>query len=154
MNLLQAIGDLTGKTFNGIGEGADAFLRTSTAAFSTSMQVVGLMPAPENDGADQQQAGTRTLTIEEEFREAKSRFLAWKPMKPLSRKEQLYEYALGKQAIMGDVTGKRPPPWQREDRARWDAWAQLEGDYSKEQAMRRYLVETDRMVRTHGTRKK
>ena len=80
--------------------------------------------------------------------------MAWRPAKPLTRKETLYEYALCRQAERGDVQGKRPPSYQIEARARWDAWAQLEGDMSRDFAKRKYVVETQRMMKAHGTRKK
>jgi acyl-CoA-binding protein len=47
-------------------------------------------------------------------------------------------YALYKQATAGDVSGKRPGMMDFVNRAKYDAWAGLEGT-SKEDAMQSYI---------------
>ncbi|MCE1162111.1 MAG: acyl-CoA-binding protein [Thiomonas sp.] len=47
-------------------------------------------------------------------------------------------YALYKQGSSGDVSGERPGMTDFVDRAKWDAWAALQGT-SRAQAMRDYI---------------
>ena len=51
-------------------------------------------------------------------------------------------YALYKQATAGDVTGKRPGFTDFAGRAKYDAWANLEGT-DREEAMRDYIALVD-----------
>lgn len=55
-----------------------------------------------------------------------------------STEMKLEFYALYKQATVGDVSGKRPGMMDFVGRAKYDAWAKLEG-VSKEQAMQQYI---------------
>lgn len=47
-------------------------------------------------------------------------------------------YGLYKQAVEGDVQGKRPGFTDMVGRAKYDAWAKLKG-LSREEAMRKYI---------------
>ncbi|MEM1327873.1 MAG: acyl-CoA-binding protein [Bacteroidota bacterium] len=47
-------------------------------------------------------------------------------------------YGLYKQGTSGDVSGKRPGSFNLKGRAKYDAWAKLEGT-SKEEAMEQYI---------------
>lgn len=55
-----------------------------------------------------------------------------------STEMKLEFYALYKQATAGDVSGKRPGMMDFVGRAKYDAWARLEGT-SAEQAMQQYI---------------
>ena len=55
-----------------------------------------------------------------------------------STEMKLEFYALYKQATTGDVSGKRPGMMDFVGRAKFDAWAKLEGT-STEQAMQQYI---------------
>lgn len=55
-----------------------------------------------------------------------------------STEMKLEFYALYKQATVGDASGKRPGMMDFVGRAKYDAWAKLEG-VSKEQAMQQYI---------------
>jgi acyl-CoA-binding protein len=54
-------------------------------------------------------------------------------------------YALYKQALEGDVQGKRPGFADMIGRAKYDAWARLRGA-SVEEAMKRYVEVADELV--------
>ncbi|KAK9496728.1 hypothetical protein O3M35_013021 [Rhynocoris fuscipes] len=56
-------------------------------------------------------------------------------------------YAYYKQATEGPAKGQRPGFWDVIKRAKWDAWAKL-GDMSREEAMRRYVEELNKIVET------
>jgi len=58
-------------------------------------------------------------------------------LKP-STEMKLEFYALYKQATVGDASGKRPGMMDFVGRAKYDAWAKLEGS-SKDQAMQQYI---------------
>jgi len=55
-----------------------------------------------------------------------------------STEMKLEFYALYKQATVGDAGGKRPGMMDFVSRAKYDAWAKLEGA-SKNQAMQQYI---------------
>ncbi|EBA01487.1 acyl-CoA-binding protein [Marinobacter sp. ELB17] len=55
-----------------------------------------------------------------------------------STEMKLEFYALYKQATVGDASGKRPGMMDFVSRAKYDAWAKLEGA-SKDQAMQQYI---------------
>ncbi|PFG10898.1 acyl-CoA-binding protein [Marinobacter sp. LV10MA510-1] len=55
-----------------------------------------------------------------------------------STEMKLKFYALYKQATVGDASGKRPGMMDFVGRAKYDAWAKLEGA-SKDQAMQQYI---------------
>jgi acyl-CoA-binding protein len=55
-----------------------------------------------------------------------------------STEMKLEFYALYKQATVGDANGKRPGMMDFVGRAKYDAWAKLEG-VSKDQAMQQYI---------------
>lgn len=59
------------------------------------------------------------------------------PERP-SDDDMLSMYALFKQATAGDVSGDRPGMTDFEGRAKYDAWAELEG-METEEAMRKYI---------------
>ena len=59
------------------------------------------------------------------------------PEKP-SNDDLLSLYALFKQATEGDVHGDRPGMTDFQGRAKYDAWAELEGT-NKEEAMEQYI---------------
>lgn len=91
-------------------------------------------------------------TQDDVFREALSRFETWKPMKPLSHQETLTLYALRMQAEYGDVQGAKPALHRPEARAKWFAWAQLEGEMTKTAAMRKFCEELRWMMHKHGSK--
>ena len=74
-------------------------------------------------------------------------------VKKLSRRpsnEQLLQlYGLYKQATEGDATGRRPGMLDLVGRAKWDAWAALNGT-SRDDAKRRYVSLVDELARTIG----
>jgi diazepam-binding inhibitor (GABA receptor modulator, acyl-CoA-binding protein) len=53
-------------------------------------------------------------------------------------------YALYKQATAGDVEGKRPGMMDFSGRAKYDAWAEVEGT-SREDAMEQYVALVERL---------
>ena len=55
------------------------------------------------------------------------------------------------QATRGDVEGPRPGFHQPMARARWTAWAELEGAWSSARAKTKYVDEVAAMMRRHGT---
>jgi len=55
-----------------------------------------------------------------------------------STEMKLEFYGLYKQATVGDASGKRPGMMDFVGRAKYDAWAKLEG-VSKDQAMQQYI---------------
>ena len=55
-------------------------------------------------------------------------------------------YALYKQATVGDVEGKRPGMFDVRGRAKYDAWAGVEG-MTQEEAMRQYVDLVDDLKR-------
>lgn len=59
------------------------------------------------------------------------------PERP-SNDDLLALYALFKQSTAGDVTGKRPGMMDFVGRAKYDAWAALEGT-TRDEAMQRYV---------------
>jgi len=66
-----------------------------------------------------------------------------------SNEYKLQMYSLFKQATEGDVTGKRPGMLDLVGRFKYDAWAALKGT-SKEEAMKRYVAEVERVEKQHG----
>ena len=85
--------------------------------------------------------------IDQEFEAAAERSEQL-PEKPSN--DQLLElYALYKQATEGDVTGERPGFTDFRGRAKYDAWAELEG-LDQEEAMRKYVDLVDRLEEELG----
>ncbi|MCC5945061.1 MAG: acyl-CoA-binding protein [Bernardetiaceae bacterium] len=74
--------------------------------------------------------------MSEAFQEAakKAKSLTERP----SNDTLLQLYALYKQATEGDVTGERPGMFDFKERAKYDAWADIEGK-SKEEAEKAYI---------------
>ncbi|MDE0855453.1 MAG: acyl-CoA-binding protein, partial [Nevskia sp.] len=70
------------------------------------------------------------------------------PFKP-SNELKLKMYALYRQAVDGDVQGKRPGRLDVVARYKYDAWAMAKG-LSAEQAMRKYLEEVARIEQQFG----
>lgn len=60
---------------------------------------------------------------------------------------KLEMYALFKQATEGDVTGKRPGMLDMINRAKYDAWAKIEG-LSSDQAMQKYIDKVEEFKST------
>ncbi|MDJ0954808.1 MAG: acyl-CoA-binding protein [Acidimicrobiia bacterium] len=58
-------------------------------------------------------------------------------------------YALYKQATLGDVAGKRPGMMDFVKRAKYDAWAELEGT-SQEEAMQSYVDVVEELKAAQG----
>ena len=89
------------------------------------------------------------MELLEKFRESE------KNVKCLSKRpsndELLKLYALFKQATKGDVEGKRPSLINVKERAKWDAWKNLEGT-DKNQAMKSYTNVVDKLITTYGTK--
>ena len=61
----------------------------------------------------------------------------------------LQMYSLYKQATVGDVEGKRPGFTDMVGRAKYDAWAKLEGTDSAK-AMESYVKLVERLKKTYG----
>jgi len=95
---------------------------------------------------------TPVESVDDVFQKAIDQYDNWKPAVPLSRNEKHMIYALMMQATHGDVCFKKPPAYQPEARAKWFAWAQLEGDMSIDRAKTGYIEEVGRLMRTHGRR--
>lgn len=91
-------------------------------------------------------------TLEEAFEKASEKYHDWMPQRPLSDRERLTMHALEMQARFGDVQGKAPPRWKPHARAKWYAWAQLEGDMKTDIAKRKFIQELEYIIRQHGTR--
>ena len=70
------------------------------------------------------------------------------PERP-SDEDLLSMYALYKQATEGDVSGDRPGFTDFKGRAKYDAWAELEG-MSREDAMRKYVALVERLQEDLG----
>jgi diazepam-binding inhibitor (GABA receptor modulating acyl-CoA-binding protein) len=68
------------------------------------------------------------------------------PERP-SNEELLELYALFKQATAGDVEGKRPGLMDFKGRAKYDAWASVEG-MGRDEAMRTYIALVRRLAET------
>lgn len=63
--------------------------------------------------------------------------------------DMLRLYALYKQSTVGDVSGERPGAFSFADRAKYDAWAKLEGTDSNN-AMESYVKLVERLKKTYG----
>ena len=70
------------------------------------------------------------------------------PERP-SNEELLEIYALFKQASEGDATGKRPGMMDFKGRAKYDAWASLEG-MGGDEAKRTYIALVERLTATYA----
>jgi acyl-CoA-binding protein len=70
------------------------------------------------------------------------------PFKP-SNELKLKMYALYRQAIDGDVQGKRPGMLDIVARYKYDAWTMAKG-LSAEEAMRKYLEEVAKVEQKYG----
>ncbi len=65
-----------------------------------------------------------------------------------SNEDMLFLYAHYKQAVEGDVSGKRPGMMDMVNRAKYDAWAKLKGT-SSEEAMQKYVDKVQELLKTH-----
>ena len=63
--------------------------------------------------------------------------------------DMLRLYSHYKQASVGDVRGERPGAFSFVDRAKYDAWAKLEGTDSAK-AMESYVKLVERLKKTYG----
>ena len=63
--------------------------------------------------------------------------------------DMLRLYSFYKQASVGDVRGERPGAFSFVDRAKYDAWAKLEGTDSAK-AMESYVKLVERLKKTYG----
>ena len=70
---------------------------------------------------------------------------AFKP----SNEYKLRMYALYRQAVDGDVSGKRPGMLDPIGRFKYDAWASVKG-MSSEQAMQAYIDEVNKVAQQYG----
>lgn len=70
------------------------------------------------------------------------------PDKP-SNKDLLALYGFFKQAKAGDVSGKRPEPFDLFNRAKFDAWRRLKG-MGQEEAMQNYIDKVNGMLKDAG----
>lgn len=66
-----------------------------------------------------------------------------------SNEYKLRMYALYRQATDGDVSGKRPGMLNIIERAKHDAWAEVQG-MDRDEAMRRYVEEVDKVEAQYG----
>lgn len=62
---------------------------------------------------------------------------------------RLRMYALYRQAVDGDVQGKKPGMLNPIARYKWQAWAAMQGKES-EQAMQEYIAEVERVEAAYG----
>ena len=151
--LLRGITEFPGKTLKVMGDGTLALVQGLTEVFNSSLRVVGLADESTSEPDTPAKKAARVPSVDEEFEAADAKFVKHRFSKPLSKQESLFQHALRQQARRGDVQGKRPPRYQPEARAKWDAWAQVEGDYSQQRAKQRYVMEVDRLVKSHGSQK-
>ena len=70
------------------------------------------------------------------------------PERP-SNEELLQLYALFKQASEGDIEGERPGLMDFKGRAKYDAWASVNG-MDRHEAMRTYISVARRLADTHA----
>mmetsp|Transcript_4587 Transcript_4587/g.12189 ORF Transcript_4587/g.12189 Transcript_4587/m.12189 type:complete len:126 (+) Transcript_4587:39-416(+) len=122
------------------------------AEWSDAMEDLGCASPRKDQGYVQVLKPAPAESIDDAFDKAVAECRRWRPVKPLSNDERSMLYALEMQATVGDVHGKRPPMYRPDERARWYAWAQLEGDLTQEQAKRAYIEEVRRLLRLHGTK--
>lgn len=84
------------------------------------------------------------MSLQEQFEEAAENVqgLSSRP----DNKTLLKLYALYKQGTSGDVSGKRPSRLKIADRAKFDAWSDLQG-MSKDDAQSAYVELVDELVK-------
>ncbi|XP_057448766.1 acyl-CoA-binding domain-containing protein 1 [Lotus japonicus] len=66
-----------------------------------------------------------------------------------SNESKLILYGLFKQATVGPVNTSRPGMFNPRDRAKWDAWKNVEGK-SKEEAMNDYITKVKQLLEEAG----
>lgn len=83
------------------------------------------------------------MSIDQEFADAEARVkrLTKRP----SNEVLLQLYSLFKQATLGDVQGDRPGMMEFVERAKFDAWDDLQG-VDRDEAKRRYIELVDRLT--------
>ena len=80
--------------------------------------------------------------LDSNFQDAATRI---KSATTLSNKQLLKLYALYKQATQGDVSGKRPGAFNLTGRAKYDAWAAIEGT-NQASAKEQYIAFVDELL--------
>lgn len=60
--------------------------------------------------------------------------------------ELLKLYSLYKQATVGDVNIDRPGMFNIKDRKKWDAWNELKGTLTQEEAEQKYIEFVDELI--------
>ncbi|CAL9734124.1 acyl-CoA-binding protein 2 [Monosporozyma servazzii] len=63
-----------------------------------------------------------------------------------STDELLKLYSLYKQATVGDVNVERPGIFNIKDRKKWDAWNELKGTLTQEEAEQQYISFVDELI--------
>jgi acyl-CoA-binding protein len=84
-----------------------------------------------------------SMTTQEQFDDAQKRV---KQLSKTPSNDALLElYGLYKQALTGDVEGKRPGMFDLKGRAKYDAWASRKG-MTRDKAMESYVQVVDRLA--------
>ncbi|CAB4318542.1 unnamed protein product [Prunus armeniaca] len=84
---------------------------------------------------------------EEEFKEYAEKA---KSLPPATKDaDKLILYGLYKQATVGSVNTNRPGFFSPTERAKWDAWKEVEGK-SKEEAMTEYIAKVKQLQQVEG----
>jgi len=76
---------------------------------------------------------------------------SWKPESSVSNRDAIELFALHKQAISGDAPQRDPPNLSVGEKTRLRAWRSKRG-MTQSEAMSCYIAESDRQIRTYGTR--
>ena len=84
------------------------------------------------------------MTLTQRFEDAQKRVKALSSAP--STDNLLALYALYKQGVEGDVTGKRPGMLDFKGQAKYDAWAKKKG-MTRDQAMEAYVTLVDQLVK-------
>ena len=87
------------------------------------------------------------MATEDDFKQAQER--VQRLSKAPGTDTLLELYALYKQGTAGDVQGKRPGMLDVKGRAKYDAWAKVNGT-AKDDAQRKYVALVDRLVAADG----
>ncbi|CAB9510528.1 acyl-CoA-binding protein [Seminavis robusta] len=88
--------------------------------------------------------------LTDSFREKTNYMKTWKPASAPSNRDRLELYALHKQSVVGDAPASIPNSATQPEKAKHQAWRAKKG-VSQQEAMRLYIQECDRQVRTYGT---
>jgi acyl-CoA-binding protein len=92
-----------------------------------------------------------TSDLAAEFKDRAAYMKTWKPESAPSNRDRLELYALHKQAVSGDAKPTLPDQdkLSAADRAKHQAWKSKSGLH-RDQAMREYILESERQVRVYG----